>query len=61
MAAKHDSFLVDAIKPPRSDRTQRVSYLDGFRFGFGFFISGLLISIILGAIGWGVVASLHLH
>jgi hypothetical protein len=59
MAAKHDSFLVDAIKPPR-DR-QRVSYLDGFRFGFGFFIAGLLISIVLGAIAWGVLASLHLH
>jgi hypothetical protein len=61
MAAKHDSFLVDAIKPPSRDRTQRVSYLDGFRFGFGFFISGLLISIVLGAIAWGLVAALHLH
>lgn len=56
---KHDNFLADAIKPPKPN--QRVGYLDGFRFGFGFFIAGLLITISLAGLAWGVVLLLHLH
>jgi len=57
--SKHDTFLADAVRPPQ-ERTGRLGYLDGFRFGFGFFISGLLIALILGGLAWGVVAVMHL-
>ena len=54
---KHDNFLAEAI----IDRDRRVlGYLDGFRFGVGFFISGLLLSLILGGVTWGLVAALRL-
>ena len=55
---KHDNFLADAINP---NQARRVGYLDGFRFGFGFFISGLFISLILGGLTWGIIAAFHLH
>jgi hypothetical protein len=55
--AKHDNFLADAI----IDRDQRVlGYLDGFRFGVGFFVAGVLLSLILGVLTWGLVAALRL-
>jgi hypothetical protein len=55
---KQDNFLADAL----SDRDQRaVGYLDGFRFGFGFFISGVLVSVLLGGLAWGLVAVLRPH
>jgi hypothetical protein len=54
---KPDNFLAEALRP-RSSRI--VGYLDGFRFGFGFFIAGLLISVILGGLAWGLIAALQL-
>jgi hypothetical protein len=56
-AAKPDHFLADAIKA----KTPRVSYTEGFRFGFGFFVAGLLVSIILGGLSWGAYTLMHLH
>ena len=55
---KHDNFLADAINKPRE---RSLGYLDGFRFGFGFFMAGLFAALILGGLTWGVVALLHLH
>jgi uncharacterized iron-regulated membrane protein len=54
---KHDNFLADSVRP----RTRRLSYLDGFRFGFGFFISGLLIMLILSGLAWAIIMVFHLH
>jgi len=56
-AAKPDHFLADAIKA----KSQKVSYGDGFRFGFGFFIAGLLITVIVSGLAWGAYALMHLH
>lgn len=59
---KHDNFLVDAVKPkPRPPRPGGLTYADGFRFGFGFFIAALVVSILLGGISWAAVALLHLN
>jgi hypothetical protein len=56
--AKQDNFLAEAL----SDRDQRaVGYLDGFRFGFGFFVSGILVSLLLGGLTWAVVALAHVR
>ena len=55
--AKHDNFLADAIKPQQ----KRLGYMDGFRFGFGFFISGLFITVVLAALAWGIMLALHLN
>ena len=58
---KHDNFLIDAVKPkPRPPHTS-LGYVDGFRFGFGFFIAGLVVAIILGILAWGAVAVLNLR
>lgn len=60
---KPDKFLLDAVRgkarPPL--RPGSISYADGFRFGFGFFIAGLVVTLILGAIAWATAALLHLH
>ena len=58
---KHDNFLVDAISSKSKDKPQRVGYLDGFRFGFGFFIAGLLITLVLAGLTWGTILTLHIH
>jgi hypothetical protein len=56
-ARKHDHFLVDSIK---SRDHRHLSYYDGFRFGVGFFVSGLLASLIVGGLAWAIVAAFHL-
>lgn len=53
---QQDNFLVEAVHG--KDRG-RIGYVDGFRFGFGFFIAGLLIAIILGGGTWAAVTFLH--
>ena len=53
----HDNFLADAIRP----RGRELGYLDGFRFGFGFFIAGLLIALLLGGLCWGAITIMNLH
>jgi hypothetical protein len=54
---KHDNFLAD-IKVAKKPR---VSYVDGFRFGFGFFLAGLFLALILGLLTWGAILLLHMH
>lgn len=54
---KHDNFLADSVQP----RSLQLSYRDGFRFGFGFFIAGLLITLILAGLAWAIVLLLHLQ
>lgn len=56
-ASRHDNFLADAIRPRSASR---LSYMDGFRFGFGFFIAGLLVLIVLGGLTWAFVSALNL-
>jgi hypothetical protein len=58
-ARKHDHFMVDALKPKA--RLRHMGYLDGFRFGFGFFVSGVLVALILGLLSAAIVAVFHLH
>ncbi len=58
LTSKHDNFLADAIRPPRG---QRLGYLDGFRFGLGFFIAGLFITLIVAGLGWAAIVLLHLQ
>jgi hypothetical protein len=57
ITSKHDNFLADTIKP----RGRRLGYLDGFRFGFGFFIAGLLIAVILAGLTWALIVAFKLH
>jgi hypothetical protein len=58
---KSDTFLVDAIGPKSKVKPQGgLSYVDGFRFGFGFFIAGLLITTILGGCVWAAILLLHI-
>lgn len=50
--AKHlDNFLEDELRP--KDRL-RVSYWDGFRFGFGFLIAWLLGALLIGGASYGI-------
>ena len=58
---KHDHFLADAIKPPKARPTTRVGYLDGFRFGLGFFVANLLALVVLGGLTCAIIFALHLH
>ena len=57
LRSTHDTFLADVVKP----RGPQIGYVDGFRFGFGFFIAGLLIAVILGGLTWGAYMLLHLR
>jgi len=59
MARKPDTFLIDAVKRPQPPLT-RLGYLDGFRFGFGFFIAGLLVALILSLLSWVAWSLMHL-
>ena len=56
---KHDNFLADAVKPSRPDK--HIGYFDGFRFGLGFFVSGLLVAIVLGGLTWGIMYAMQAH
>ena len=59
MAKKHDNFLADAITA--KETKPHISYWDGFRFGVGFFLSGVVMSLILGGLAWAIVAAFHMH
>ncbi len=41
-----NTFLADALRPQRS----LLGVADGFRFGFGFFLSFLLVTLIVGGL-----------
>ena len=51
-------FLFDDEKPPES---RTVNYMDGFRFGFGFFIAWLLGLMLVSGVGALLGRLLHLH
>lgn len=55
---KHDNFLADAINAKDNKRT---GYVDGFRFGFGFFIAGLFVALLVSGLTWGIVVAFNLH
>lgn len=60
MAKSSDStFLADALAPRRGKAT--VTYLDGFRFGFGATLGVLFVLLLVGVVAWGLVLALHLH
>ncbi len=52
---KSDNFLRDEINEQRS----RFNYVDGFRFGFGFFIAWLLGLLLVGLAAWGLSFIIH--
>ena len=49
---KSDSFLRDAIHPEKIQH--HLTYMDGFRFGFGSFIAILFGSLVVGAVALAV-------
>jgi hypothetical protein len=55
MARLKHTFLTDA---PAED-TAKLGYLDGFRFGFGFFIAWLLGTVILAAVIGAATLLIH--
>jgi hypothetical protein len=56
-APKRDNFLADAVGP----RAFRVTYGDGFRFGLGFAIAIMLITLVLGGLTWAAILWLPWH
>jgi hypothetical protein len=54
---KPDNFLADTVNAKR----RRFGYVDGFRFGLGFFVAGLLLTVIVGGLAWALVAYGHVH
>ena len=56
---KSDSFLRDAIHP-ETDQS-KLTYMDGFRFGFGSFIAVLFGSLVVSAIALVAVKLFHLN
>ena len=46
--SKSDTFLRDAIHPEKAQH--HLTYMDGFRFGFGSFIAILAGSLVVGAV-----------
>ena len=50
---KSDSFLRDAIHPEKAQH--HLTYMDGFRFGFGAFIAILFGSLVVGGIAMASV------
>jgi hypothetical protein len=55
--AKSDQFLEEAIHPQRK---AGLTYMDGFRFGFGAFIAVLLGVLIVGGVALAAVKYLNL-
>jgi len=53
---RHDNFLADTVKA----RQPHITYQDGLRFGFGFFIAGLVIALVISGLTWGIVTVFHL-
>ena len=54
-----NTFLADEIKPRKSKGT--ITYMDGFRFGFGSTIGFLLVALIVGGITAALIVGLHIH
>jgi hypothetical protein len=54
---KQDNFLADVGRPKRP----RLGYVDGFRFGLGFFVAGLLLIVIIGSGAWLLVTFAHVR
>lgn len=54
---KSDNFLADATRAARP----KVGYVDGFRFGIGFFVAGLLMLLIVGGLTYAAITFGHLH
>jgi len=50
---KSDSFLRDAINPEKAHH--HLTFMDGFRFGFGAFIAILFGSLVVGGIAMASV------
>ena len=53
---RHDNFLAHTVKA----RQPHITYQDGMRFGFGFFIAGLVVLLVIGGLAWGIVVAFHL-
>jgi hypothetical protein len=51
---KRDNFLADAVGP----REMRMTYGDGFRFGLGMMMAVLLVTVVVGALAWAMIAFL---
>jgi hypothetical protein len=54
---KHDNFLADAVRP----KHKQMGYVEGFKFGVGFFLAALFIALILAGLTFGIVVAFHLH
>ncbi len=54
---KPDNFLADAMTAKR----RRIGYVDGFRFGLGFFVAGLLLVFIVGGLAWAITVLGHIR
>ena len=58
---KAETFLRDAVRPVKAKPIVNMTYMDGFRFGFGAFIAVLLGLLIVGGIALAAISLLHLH
>jgi hypothetical protein len=58
---KSETFLRDAVRPSKTKPVTTLSYMDGFRFGFGAFIAILLGLLIVGGISLITISLLHLR
>jgi hypothetical protein len=58
---KSETFLRDAVRPPKTKPVGNLTYSDGFRFGFGAFIAVLLGVLIVGGIALAAITLLHLN
>jgi hypothetical protein len=58
MAKRMDNFLEDELRPKNHFR---VSYWDGFRFGFGFLIAWLLGGLLVTGASYLVWFVVHPH
>jgi len=54
---KNDTFLKDAVESER----ERVNFIDGFRFGFGFFIAWVVGLLLVGLVAWGLSFIIQPH
>jgi len=56
---KQDTFLVDELG--RNRPKAHLTFMDGFRFGIGAIVAMLLVSLLTGAIAWGLILGLKLQ
>jgi len=54
---QRENFLAEAVGP----RERKITYMDRFRFGFGFMVAWLLVLLVLGGASWAIVTLLKLH